>query len=350
MRSVSALFLGVLTVLGATHAVFPASALAGQLSSSRTTGSSARERLAVVRFDVRGNVPPALGRELGDRLVEGLAAVSFEVLKPGADAPSPVADREGEACRDEGCYRRVAKALNVHYLVSAQIEERQKTFEITLELLSARTGSVVGTNRERCEICGVVEVGEKMFLAASTLRARLEALARAPARFVIRTVPSGAAVTIDGKPMGVTPLDVTLAAGERRLLIEREGYSPLERNLSVTRGVDEALDLDLVQLPTKFPFKAAGWTAVATGAALAAGGIYLLALHGSEVSCSPSEKDDFNHCPEVYKTNLIGAGLLGTSAVVATLGGVWLYLAQPASGGLLSGERAGLTLGAKGRF
>ncbi len=331
--------------------------LAG-LFTPRLAEAAPADRLAVVRFEVSGNVPTALRRTLGERLVEGLSAVSFEVLKASPDAPSPVIDREGEACRDEGCFRRVANALNVSYLVTAVIEERQKTFEIQLELISARTGSVVGTNRERCEICGVVEVGEKMSLAASTLRARLQTLTRAPARIVIRTRPEGAAVKIDGKPMGTTPVDLTLAAGERRLIIERDGYSPLERTLSVTRGVDEALDLDLVQLPTKFPFRGAGWAAVATGAALAAGGIYLLALHGSEVNCKAEERDAFSNCPQVYRTNVVGASLLGGSAVVATLGGVWLYLAQPASGGLLttSTERAsvtrftGLTVGATGKF
>ena len=56
---------------------------------------------------------------------------------------------------------------------------------------------------------------------------------------------------------------------------------------------------------------------------------------------------------EVYKTNVVGATLLGASAVVGTLGGVWLYLAAPSGGGLLSGERAsakGLAVGARGNF
>lgn len=319
--------------------------------AARADAAPGAERLAVVRFEVTGNVPPALRRSLGDRLVEGLTAVSFEVLRPGPDAVSPVVDPDGEQCRDEACLRRVAAALKVSYLVGAKITERQKTFEITLELLSARTGAVVGTNNERCEICGLAEVGEKMSLAASTLRARVEALSRAPARFVLRTTPAGASVWIDGKVMGTTPLDLSLRAGEHTMNIEREGYSPLRRTFSVTRGVDEVLDLDLVQLPTKFPFRAAGWTAVATGVALAAGGIYLLGLHGSEVGCTNNERDPFGHCPKVYKTSVAGASLLGASAVVATLGGVWLYLAQPASGGLLSGERtAGLTVGARGRF
>jgi hypothetical protein len=344
MRSVwslvSSSLVGTLLVLGATVSSAPANA-------------ASAERLAIVRFEVNGNVPPALRRTLGDRLIEGLTAVSFEVLRPPQGSESPVFDRAGEECRDEDCYKRVARAAKVSYLVAAKIDERQKTFEITLELLSARSGTVVGTNRERCEICGVAEVGEKMSLAASTLRARLEALARSPARFVIRTRPSGAQVWIDGKPMGATPLDLSLPAGERTMRIERDGFKPLQRTFSVTRGVDEALDLDLVQLPTKFPFRVAGWVAVGTGAALAAGGIYLLGLNGGEVSCSDGERDMFRNCPRVYRTTAAGASLLGASAVVATLGGVWLYLAQPASGGLLTGERAsrsGWSVGASGRF
>ena len=113
-----------------------ARAATGQSAS----GGSNAERLAVVRFEVAGNVPSALRRTLGDRLIEGLTAVSFQVLKPAPNAPSPVVDPEGEGCRDSGCFRRVARGLDVTYLVTAKIEEREKSFEITLELLSARTG------------------------------------------------------------------------------------------------------------------------------------------------------------------------------------------------------------------
>ncbi|HEY0709596.1 MAG TPA: PEGA domain-containing protein [Polyangia bacterium] len=310
------------------------------------------ERLAIVRFDVDGNVPPALRQALASKLVEGLSAVSFEVLKPGPNAESPVVEGVTERCQDEACFRRVAAALSVTHMVSVKIWEQQKTFEITLELLNARSGAVVGTNRERCEICGVAEVGEKMYLAASTLRARLEALERAPARVVIRTRPTGAMVKIDGKAMGQTPLDLNLRAGDRTLLIERDGFNPLQKTLTVTKGVDEEVEFDLVQLPTRFPFKTAGWIAIGTSVALAAGGIYVLGLHGDEVSCADAERDTGpgGHCPRVYRTSGAGAALLGASAVVGTLGGVWLYLSQPSGGGLLSPERAGLTIGATGRF
>jgi hypothetical protein len=344
MRSLRTVF----TSLGSVLAIAVLSVTAQAAPSERSA-----ERLAIIRFDVEGNVPPALRQALSSKLVDGLSAVSFEVLKPSANAESPVVEGVNMRCQDEECFRRLATALNVQHLVSVKISEQQKTFEITLELLNARSGAVVGTNRERCEICGVAEVAEKMYLAASTLRARLEALERSPARVVIRTRPSGAMVKIDGKAMGQTPLDLNLRAGDRNLLIERDGFNPLQKTLTVTKGVDEEVEFDLVQRPTRFPFRTAGWIAVGTSVALAAGGLYVLGLHGDEVGCAANETDTMmsgGHCPRVYRTNGAGAALLGASAVVGTLGGVWLYLAQPSGGGLLSPERAGLTVGASGSF
>jgi len=310
-------------------------------------GSGNAERIAIARLHFAGQVPEALRATLADRLVSGLTAVNFQVVRaPLSREPGNSVEIEGgRACTDADCFRALAQKLRVGHLVTALVEENDKTFAVTLELISGRNGAVVGTNRERCEICGVEEVGEKMSLAAATLRSRLEALTRSPALFVIRTRPPGATVAIDGRRVGRTPLDLTLESGPHTMVLEREGYDPLERSFVATSGVDESLDLDLVRLPTRFPFRAAGWTAVASSVALAAGGIYFLGLDGQEVSCSPGEKDLRGNCPRVYRTNVVGASLLGLSAVSATLGGVWLYLARPGSGGLLGGERQATTIG-----
>jgi hypothetical protein len=299
--------------------------LIGSSAASAAEPGTSKERLAIVRMDFGGNVPPPLRRALGDRLMVGLQAVAFEVLRPG---PEVVAGG-GRDCSTADCWRQMAESLGVSYLVRAAVEENDKTFAITIELISGRTGIVVGTNRERCEICGAEEVSEKMNLAAATLRSRLEAIAQAPSRFVIRTRPDGASVKLDGRVVGRSPVDVSLTAGPHQVVIEREGFSPLERELVVTSGVDETLDLDLIRLPTDFPYRVLGWSAIGAGVALAVSGIYVLSMDGDEVTCSVNQKDPMGHCPRVYKTNLLGASLLGLSAVSATLGGVWLYLAQP---------------------
>jgi hypothetical protein len=291
----------------------------------------AAERLAIGKIEWAGNIPQPLRRTLADRLGDGLKAVAFEVLKPGGQVPI---DGQAQECTDAACWQKSGQALGVSYLISAGVEEHEKSFAIMLELINGRTGVVVGTNRERCEICGAEEVGEKMSLAAATLRARLESLAQAPARIVIRTNPHGARVKLDGRAMGQTPVDTNLSSGQHTVLIEHEGYTPLERTISATSGVDETLDLDLVRVPTSFPFGAAGWAAIGAGVALAGGGLYFLSKDGEEVSCAAAVKamdSDQKDCPEVYDTKVLGASLLGLSAVSITLGGVWLYMDQPGS-------------------
>ena len=311
--------------------------LVAPAAAAQDTESS--QRVAIFRLMFAGNVAQPLRDSLATRLIEGLMAVGFEVLLPTGGGAVP-ANLRGESCDEPDCLRAIADKLRARYLVGAKVEENAKTFEITLELVTGRTGVVVGTSRERCEICGAEEVGEKLSLAAAALRARLLVLARAPVRFVIRTSPHGAAIRIDQKPVGKTPVDLSLAAGPHHMLIEREGWRPLARSFIVTSGVDETLDLDLVRLPSPFPFRTAGWTALATGTLLAAGGVYLLRLDGREVGCGGDLKDLAGRCPRIYKTNVAGGALLGLSAVSATLGGVWLFLAPPYR---MSAERAGPT-------
>ena len=170
-------------------------------------------------------------------------------------------------CRDGGCYPALARVLGVNYLVAARVSESNKNYEISLEIINGRTGGVIGTNRERCEICGVDEAGEKMALAATALRARLEALVTAPARFIIRSRPAGVAITIDGAPAGHTPIDRELAGGPHKLELAAPGYDSLDRTVTVVAGVDETIDLELVPIPMKFPFRKAGWAALVVGVA-----------------------------------------------------------------------------------
>jgi PEGA domain len=304
------------------------------------------QRVAIFRLEFSGNVAQPLRDSLAIRLVEGLTTVGFEVIRPAAGGAVVAELRDGRCDRPE-CLRTIADKLQARYLVGAKVEENAKTFEITLELVTGQTGVVTGTSRERCEICGAEEVGEKLSLAAAGLRSRLLVLARAPARFVIRTRPHGAAIQIDDKPAGKTPVDLSLAAGPHHMSIEREGFSPLDRSFIVTSGVDETLDLELVRLPSPFPFRAAGWAALTAGTLLAAGGAYLLRIDGREVGCGDDLKDGGGRCPRIYKTNVAGAALLGLSAVSATLGGVWLFLAPPYR---MSVERSAFTVGASGRF
>ena len=313
-----------------------------------------RPHVAVVRLGFTGGVAEAARELFGQRLVEGLAVAEFQVssgpLVVGQLAASGI---EARKCADDACYRRVAPVLGVAYLVTGAVGESRKIYDITLELVNGRTGAVIGTHRERCEICGVEEAGEKMGLAASALRARLEALVRAPARFVIRSRPPGAAVSMDGQPIGRTPIDREIPGGPHALQVSAEGYEASQRSLTVVSGVDETLDLELQPLPSKFPFRNAGIAAVAVGAAALVAGIYAVSVDGDEIPCSAAEKDPWGHCPNLRSTRALAAALVGVGVGSATLGGVWLYLGQgrgPRDPGAGTGLPTALSVGVSGRF
>jgi hypothetical protein len=289
--------------------------------------AAGKQRVAVVRLAFEGNVPEAARELFAQRLVEGLAAARFEVMTGAMVKERLAAAGLGaDSCAGGSCTGKAARALGVAFLVFAAVVEHDKTYDITLDLVNGKSGVTMGTNRERCEICGIEEASEKVSLAASALRARLEALANTPPRFIIRSRPAGASIKLDGEAIGKTPVDRELTAGVHKLELAADGYDPLERTVTAVSGVDETLDLDLVVLPSKLPLRTLGWTAIAVGAAAIAGAVWAESVDGDELSCSASERDPFGHCPHVRNTRVLGAVLAGVGAASATLGGVWLYL------------------------
>ena len=67
-----------------------------------------------------------------------------------------------------------------------------------------------------------------------------------PARLTLKSVPPGASVRVDGRPLGVTPLELSLSVSEAHFLtVEKAGFRRDERE--VPRGVG-TLEVKLVKL------------------------------------------------------------------------------------------------------
>jgi hypothetical protein len=313
--------------------------------------SAGKQRVAVVRLAFEGNVPEVARDLFGQRLVEGLAAARFEVMT-GAMVRERLAAAglEADSCAGGSCTGKAAHALGVAFLVFAAVTEHDKTYDIALDLVNGKSGVTIGTNRERCEICGVEEASEKVSLAASALRARLEALANTPARFIIRSRPAGARLTLDGEPLGRTPLDRELPAGVHKLELAADGYDDLERTVTAVNGVDETLDLDLVIVPTKVPLRLLGWTALAVGVAAIVGSVWAESLDGKQLSCTTSQEDALGNCPRVRSTRTLAAILAGVGGASAALGGVWLYLGGLGAPRHDDGAPQSASIGVSGRF
>ena len=302
------------------------------------------QRVAIARLEFEGKIPDGLQELFAQRLVQGLSAARFEVLR-GSDVQQKLTGpRQALAtCQNATCYPAVAEALSASYLITAHIAESNKTYTMVMEIINGRTGGGLASNRERCETCGAEEAGEKMGLAASALRERLEAVSRAPARLTIRSRPAGATVVMDGKQAGVTPLEAELAGGQHHLQLVLRDHDVLSRSFTVVSSVDEAMDLDLVAIPSKFPFRTAGWGSLAGGAALLVTGIVTMAFDNHEIACSTEQQDVNGRCPWVRSTKWWSVPMIGLGAAAATIGGVFLYLAPQQGNTSMVGASAGVS-------
>lgn len=91
----------------------------------------------------------------------------------------------------------------------------------------------------------------------------------------VRASSGAATVSIDGQPVGSTPLEVRLDPGEHRLSARADGFEPTDTAVVVADGEHKTLDLTLRAKPSVL---SRWWFWTAIGAGLVAGGAVTYAL------------------------------------------------------------------------
>src|SRR2546426_2949652 len=62
---------------------------------------------------------------------------------------------------------------------------------------------------------------------------------------VIKSTPDGADITVDGKFLGSTPSTVRLASGDHTISVEKPGFKPWQRTVTVSSGNSITIDATL---------------------------------------------------------------------------------------------------------
>ena len=86
-------------------------------------------------------------------------------------------------------------------------------------------------------------------LPGKTRKVRLVLPAGGPGTLSLASEPSNARVSLDDRPLGVTPFVGTLVPGEHRLVVERSGFVRQTRDVTWREGHDVELAFSLVALP-----------------------------------------------------------------------------------------------------
>jgi TolB-like protein len=323
---------------------------------------AAHRRVAVLRLAFPEDMPDNNKNFLRERLIGGLAAAEFQVFAGMTVEQLLKQGSRLESCSAPACYREIAQRLGVEYLVTGAVQVDKKNYDVIIEIISGRDGKGIGQSMERCELCGIKEVGTQMDRQVLSLRGKAEeAAATAPGRFAIESRPQGAEVAIDGKPAGVTPLSVDVATGTHRMTVRSPGFQVSERNIFVDNGMNGYLAVDLTPLGTAGSASGGVWrptrltavTLALVGAAALGAAAITYHFHNSIVTCKQLVRvGDRDECGiyELRQTALESGILYGAGGLLL-LGGSTLFFLTPkdAAREPANGHRAWIA-GAQGTF
>lgn len=273
-------------------------------------------RLAIVRPRTIGFENPALADQIAAQLHSGLQRGRVRVLDLAA-----VARASGEPC-DDGCLRRLRTNLGADFVLRASVTLVDRDHVVRLELLDARTRAPRVVRDATCELCGQDEL--RRFTADQVVHivGAVGAASGPPPRLHLDSLPSGAAVYIDGRLLGMTPFDAEVPAGPHVVRLVHAGHVTEERALSASPGVHERVHVTLRRTPNTTAVRRGGFALLFSGLAPAMAGLTLLGLDGQPIRtrCSGADVDAAGDCHYRFNTDWGGAGLLAVGALLTTAG------------------------------
>jgi hypothetical protein len=215
-------------------------------------------------------------------------------------------------------------------VIRTKITPRDNVYDLVLEARDGE-GRVIATAEDKCEICGLTELGDLVSDRGAALAQQLELLAAAPPLIIINTAPSGANVWVDDQLVGRTPLEHQVEPGSHEIRVESEGYVAQRRSVTSVAGVKEEVEINLARAAVDanaHPGRGmiiGGAVALVAGAGLVGGGIPLIIIDSKSIgdSSNPNDPDcmpdDNMNCRDLYDTLGVGASMaaLGAAALAA---------------------------------
>ena len=217
------------------------------------------------------------------------------------------------------CAERVVSGVDVDRLVFVMVQLPRGDTSDVVELtgiLHQRGGKVLAVERRTCDACRI----DKLAKTAEELIERLwRAADPSKATIKLTSTPAGADVTIDGQPVGKTPVAYEVTPGAHEIRYELAGHVPKTHKIDVKGGKVEDVDLTLDRIggPRR---SLRPWIVIGSGAlAVVLGGV-LFALDEDQPPLNPTgpeKKTYFDSAP--YGVVLLTAGAAAVGAGVYLL-------------------------------
>ncbi|MBI5481957.1 MAG: PEGA domain-containing protein [Deltaproteobacteria bacterium] len=271
-----------------------------------------------------------------------LTAAGLQLVGP-EQVEIALAGHSAASCRDDRCRIDLARNLGVTRLVFAHLRAESGGVTVTFVMFNAEVGERTGSASRFARGEGPAALREAIGQAAtSMLKAELPMPA---ARLAVRTRPSGATITVDGRPLGEGDAELPVTAGKHLVLLERVGFARAKLRIDLKPGEVANLDVTLVRLKAggpppggggpavpagpgpaadpgrdaARPWRTAGYVVLGAGIAALGTGIGLYAY-----GCTPEA--GAARCPVKASVRTSGRALVGAGAGLVVVGvSLWAY-------------------------
>ena len=231
------------------------------------------------------NYPEAL-----DALEEFLQKASPELRAKVAGIETLVEDlrrRVGVlevACNVEGAEIRVKDGKGERVIGRTKAGERHRLVAGTKEITISREGYFPESRRIDVPGGGIARID--LVLASRAVTGKLR----------VSSAVAGAMVSVDGRPVGVVPAEVSVTAGAHRVLVQRDGYETADTTAVVEIGEERRLD---VPLAAKSSVLSRWWFWTGLGVVVAGGVVTTVVL------LTPRSPDSGSIPPGTVKTDAL---------------------------------------------
>jgi hypothetical protein len=247
---------------------------------------------------------------------------------------------------DERCARGVVAAAGVDHLLFVMVQVNEEDLVQLTGSLYAGDGRPLASEHTQCPDCRV----ESLTRTAEQLVARLWRAVEPVAALKVTSTPAGATVEVDGKVVGLTPIEVDIDPGAHEIRVALAGYAPATRSVAPVAGSTQEVTVELERggggggrgggiLP---------WIVIGAGAAVMITGGVLVGIDEDAPPLDPNGPEKKRY----FDSALGGVSLLAVGAA-AVGGGVYLYLrgqSREREGVVVSPTAGGAAVGYRGRF
>lgn len=157
-------------------------------------------------------------------------------------------------------------------------------------------------------------------VATAALLVSFESVAKdtESATLSVETIPIGATVSVDGEPLGNSPLKVQVEPGVHEVRISAEGYEVATRQVTASRGATQSINLALEASAVEYytgEGHAVFWGGLGLGAAMAGAGHW-----GASDTADSIREGDLDAVTDNRYFSALAIGGYVVAAVGATLG------------------------------